>query len=126
VEVDVQPMDDSWDLDRFLQGGFDLLRLEEHFDYWAYGDTPYPVLFVRYETFAKTAPLAADHLRITRGPVSLVKRQSDWRALPADRQAALQAIYGEFAARLESLPDLFEVPASSRPPSSPVYRPSWI
>ena len=53
LTVDAAPMDESWDLPRYLEHGFDLLRLEEHFDYWFYGDLPYSVLFVRYETLRR-------------------------------------------------------------------------
>jgi len=106
LQVDASLIDPQWDLEAYLDNGCDLLRLEEHFDFWFYGDQPYPVVFVRYEYFAYVWQALADELGLQRTAPDLKPRGSNWRSLAAPVRDKLDALYGPFAARLSSLPAL--------------------
>lgn len=105
--ADPAAIDPSGDLKACLKQGRDPFHLEEHFDNWVQTGQPYPVLFVRYETLPDTAPQLARWLGLQRPASGLEQAEADWRALPADEQDALQAVYGGLARRLESMPGLF-------------------
>jgi len=106
MQADPSIIDPAWDLKTYLAQGLDFLRLEEHFDSWFHGDQPYPVMFARYESLPDTASQLCHWLGVSRPALEFAPRASDWRALPADEQNALDAVYGDLARRLEALPDL--------------------
>lgn len=112
LEVDVEPMDADWDLPRYFKQGFDLFRLEEHFDYWYYGDLSYPMLFVRFKNLATSADVIGRHLGHTLSPIATRPNRPDWRDLPEALRDRVETIYGDFAARLSELPDAFTVAAA--------------
>lgn len=105
-QTDPSAIDPGQDLKTCLKQGRDPLQLEEHFDNWFHADQPYPVLFVRYESLPDTAAQLGRWLGLQRPVPGLEQAEADWRTLPADEQAALDAVYGDFARRLESLPGL--------------------
>lgn len=91
----------------YVRHGLDLFRLEEHLNNHLYGDRPYPIVFLRYETlwrheavlrdlFAGTGPLPPHQPRAA--------RQDD---LPPDAAAAYEALYDGHRRRLAALPDVF-------------------
>lgn len=106
MQTDPALIDPAWDLEAYLNRGRDFLRLEEHFDAWFYGDQDYPVVFVRYESLSTSAPALARALGLVRPPIDYAPRASDWQALPDPVCASLDAVYGEFARRLDTLPQL--------------------
>lgn len=106
LQAEASLIDPEWDLEAYLDNGCDLLRLEEHFDFWFYGDQPYPVSFVRYEHLAHAWRALADELGLQRTAPDIKPRGSNWRALPVPVRDKLDALYGPFAARLSGLPAL--------------------
>jgi len=108
IAADPGPLDETWDLARYLQHGADLFRLEEHFDNWVYAWADYPITFVRYDTLWSRIGILAAHFGLP--TLSLPQREqraAQWRGLPAPDRAQLNGIYGRFAARLDTLPDAF-------------------
>lgn len=104
MQTDAYLIDPSWDLKAYLDNGADLLRLEEHFDFWFYGNQRYPVVFLRYETLADCWQDLAGELGAAVSAPDIKQRGSDWRLLPADLRRQLNAMYGPFAKRLSQLP----------------------
>jgi hypothetical protein len=109
LECDPGPLTLDWDLAKFLENGMDLFRLEEHFDNWLYSSLPYSVIFCRYETLWHNWSTLQDMLKIALDELPPPKpRRSDWQELPSSQRSKINRIYGEFAQRLDSLPDLFQ------------------
>lgn len=113
LEVDPRPMTPEWGLGDFLAQGMDLFRLEEHFDFWRYADADYPILFLRYESLGRTAGVLAEALGLTLPPFDFKERVSRLEGLQTDIRQGLDVIYGDFAATLAPLPDLFEARGTS-------------
>ncbi|MEO1361437.1 MAG: hypothetical protein AAFU81_13945 [Pseudomonadota bacterium] len=108
IEVPTGPLDESWDIARFLSQSHDLFRLEEHLDGWLYADAAYPVTFLRYETLWKPAAVIARHFGLSDLPLpKQTQRSSDWLSLPKIQQDAMTEMYGAFSERLAALPDAF-------------------
>ena len=109
LETDAGPITADWDLEKFLCHGVEQFRLEEHFDCWMYAGLPYPVYFCRYETLWENWGRLQHALGITRDDLPAKEnRRSSWADLPEPQNAALHKMLGDFALRLETLPDLFK------------------
>ena len=93
------------DLEHFLAGGVDDFELADHVARWLAPHPGFPVLVVKYEALGPHWPDLADFIGIDVEPALLVHpRSSDWRAAPAEVRRQLDAMYGELASRLDSLP----------------------
>ena len=74
-----------------------------------YAGLPYPVYFCRYETLWENWGRLQHALGITRDDLPAKEnRRSNWADLPEPQNAALHKMLGDFALRLETLPDLFK------------------
>ena len=74
-----------------------------------YAGLPYPVYFCRYETLWENWGRLQHALGITRDDLPAKEnRRSSWADLPEPQNAALHKMLGDFALRLETLPDLFK------------------
>lgn len=104
MQIDASLIDPEWDLEAYLDNGVDLLRLEEHFDFWYFGDQPYPVIFVRYEHFTHVWQALANKLGLQRPAPDIKQRGANWRTLAPPVKEKLDALYGPFANRLNELP----------------------
>ena len=110
LETDAGTLTENLDLEQFLSDGIEQFRLEEHFDCWMYSRLPYPVYFCRYETLWENWGQLQRALGITRNDLPIKEmRRSNWTDLPESQNSALNKILGDFALRLEGLPDLFKV-----------------
>ncbi len=108
LEADSMDLTEDWDISRYLQQPYDFFRLEEHLDNWMYATAPYRITFIRYETLWENAQVVAEQLGLPKLAFrAKIKRNSDWRDLPAAEQGALDRMYGGLAARLNDLPDVF-------------------
>lgn len=93
-------------LETFAAAGIDDFALSDHVDGWMHHPAGYPVLFVRYDRLRDAweemnvfVGLAPDHPFLP--PRT---RASDRRAVPSALKEQLDAMYGELARRLDSLP----------------------
>jgi len=110
LETDAGPITEEWDLEQFLEHEVEQFRLEEHFDCWTYSRLNYPVYFCRYETLWENWGHLQSTLGVTRNDLpEKENRRSNWIDLPEPQKTALNKMLGDFALRLEALPDLFEV-----------------
>lgn len=94
-------------LSDWLEGGAGFLQLQDHFDNWFYGSQPYPVLFIRYDTLSKTSDRLFDWVGAHQKPGRLTPIFPGQGRQSAKEVEVLETVYGPFARRLESLPDIF-------------------
>mgnify|MGYP006273617889 CR=1 FL=1 len=105
---DKAALNESWGLEDYLDHcDHDVFGLEAHLDAWL-AEREREVLFVRFETlWTHEAHLRAivgtSHSKLP----AYAPRAADWRALSPEVQAKLNARYGDFAERLEAMPDIY-------------------
>jgi hypothetical protein len=109
LESDPGEMTADWDLAKYLEKQYDAFRLEEHFDFWLSAETPYEVVFVRYETLWLHAEALGAYLGVSATPPTFRTRTSDWRSLDDVQRPRMDKLHGPFARRLEALPDIFRI-----------------
>ena len=95
-------------LDTFLAAGVDEFDLAGHFAGWFDHPPGYPVMFLRFDFIDDVWDEVAAFVGLADSvePVRHRPRTSDWRAEPAPIRDALDALYGELAARIDALPPI--------------------
>lgn len=104
-------IDESWDIDAFARNArVDPFKLEDHFDRWFNANGYLDIIFIRYETLWNNKEAICDLLSIpTTELPEYHEREASWQKQPDAVQTRLCDLYGSFAARLESYPDIFRV-----------------
>ncbi len=97
------------DLDDYLERGVDAFRRTEQLEKWTRGGAGYPILMLRYETMWQRIDELLDFLELPRTaradfPARRGRRTS-LEAQPPARREALERMYGELSATIETLPD---------------------
>jgi hypothetical protein len=105
-------------LEAFLAAGVDDFALADHVQGWLDHPAGYPVLFVRYErlpdVWAEVAAFIG--LRSDHPPMPARGRRSDRRAIGSPMKEQLDALYGELAARIDSLSPIHLAPGRTTRP----------
>ena len=109
LSVLVSPMTAGWRLADFLAEGRDLLRLEEHLDFWLFADAPYEVVFVRAERMRESSGTLAAYLGLDVRPPDVPAPEPGWASLAFEQRDRLAGIYSYLVERLKALPDVFSV-----------------
>jgi hypothetical protein len=93
-------------LETFLAAGVDDFALADHVDGWLHHPDGYPVMFLRYQGLTEAWDAVADFAGVARGypPLPTKSRKSNRRAIDPRRQAQLDTLYGDLAARIEAFP----------------------
>lgn len=108
LQVDPKPMTQTWALETYLDESKDILRLEEHLDFWLYANAPYKIYFMRYETIWNYQQKITELFNIPSFKLPpKPERQANWKTLDPQNQVSMNHLYGEFSARIENMPDIF-------------------
>lgn len=108
IQAEQRELTEEWDLATYLDQPSDLFRLEEHVDAWLYANGDYPVTFVKYDRLWDVAGDLAAHLGLDRLDLpDRIERSSDWRHLDQPLREGLDRLYGDLAARIDAMPDVF-------------------
>lgn len=108
LECDRGAVHESWGLEEYLEHTeHDAFRFEEHLDNWLV-ETQRDVLFVRFETMWTHQAALREVVGQPKSSLpEFVPRAANWRFQDARTQTRLDALYGAYAARLTTLPDVF-------------------
>ncbi|MEQ8841483.1 MAG: hypothetical protein RIB98_10910 [Acidimicrobiales bacterium] len=94
------------DLHTFLAGGVDEFGLADHVDGWRRHPAGYPVMFVRFDRIDEAWDDLAAFVGLPEGHPRLAyeSRRSDWRSAAPDTRDGVDAMYGELASQIDSMP----------------------
>lgn len=105
---DSTTLNPDWNLAEYLSNTTkDIFCLEEHFDNWL-ASTDHELLFIRYESLWQQEDRLKKILSLPDSSLpTFIPRAVDWRLETPEVQQGLNRLYGGFADRLASLPDVF-------------------
>ncbi|OFC71055.1 hypothetical protein [Alteromonas confluentis] len=93
-------------LEQYLAGGEDAFHLDRQLSNWADpAKTRHPVMLIKYEALAENIDEVLAFFDCNK-PFKVKQRKSAWQSQPQPIIDGLEAMYGGFAKKIESMPDI--------------------